>query len=371
MRRLRIRPSPAALLTVGLALAATALALLPGGWGPAYGQTAGPSPPPPPTPTATVVAPPPTVIDGVTVELANEESVTTSADETVTVSTFSDQGEVSVSVPAGAIEEGATLRVAAVTNIDEVQQQAPPAEHVSVDLVLIFSITVTDAEGEPITEDFAEPVAVEFTVPAAFFLAGAVASDLVVAFLGSDGAWVYLPTVVTRNADGSFTFSGVVNHLTLLAVLQLTPIVLAVPAGGPFEFGIAGTNDPVRLAAVQQADIESMFTLVGGQWLTFIPGAPAKVNTLTPANLTPDTPVLFRFAGFGVTPAPPPPAVAVPAPPARSVVVGPDETLLEIALRLGVDWRVVAALNGIEGPNYIVVPGQVLALPEGFRTLTV
>lgn len=63
---------------------------------------------------------------------------------------------------------------------------------------------------------------------------------------------------------------------------------------------------------------------------------------------------------------------------ARAYTVQPHDTLYSIAFRHGVDWRDLARWNGIDGPGYLIRPGDVLQLhgataaaasgPTGART---
>jgi LysM repeat protein len=53
-----------------------------------------------------------------------------------------------------------------------------------------------------------------------------------------------------------------------------------------------------------------------------------------------------------------------PAPPQGSVyTVRSGDSLSAIGARLGVSWRSIATANGISGPAYVIYPGQVLAIP--------
>src|SRR5207248_7159788 len=65
------------------------------------------------------------------------------------------------------------------------------------------------------------------------------------------------------------------------------------------------------------------------------------------------------------TPMPQPPAAEAPAPPVEKPVpthiVKRGETLVGIALQYGLDYRELAAWNGVTNPN-LISPGQVLVL---------
>lgn len=53
---------------------------------------------------------------------------------------------------------------------------------------------------------------------------------------------------------------------------------------------------------------------------------------------------------------------------ARSYTVRQADTVYSIAFRHGLDWRDLARWNGIEGPRYLIQPGQVLQLHGAPRT---
>ncbi len=48
----------------------------------------------------------------------------------------------------------------------------------------------------------------------------------------------------------------------------------------------------------------------------------------------------------------------------RTVVVQVGEGLLDIAFRVNVRFELIAAINGIPGPDYFIHPGQVLFIDE-------
>ena len=61
-------------------------------------------------------------------------------------------------------------------------------------------------------------------------------------------------------------------------------------------------------------------------------------------------------------------AAVTPAPIPRSYVVQPGDTLYSIAWRYGLDYHDLASWNGI-GPDYLIKPGQTLALAAPRRML--
>ena len=61
------------------------------------------------------------------------------------------------------------------------------------------------------------------------------------------------------------------------------------------------------------------------------------------------------------------PTATVPAsipPEGTSYVVQPGDALSLIGQRFGIPWQLIAEANGIQGPDYVIVPGQVLIIPS-------
>ena len=125
-----------------------------------------------------------------------------------------------------------------------------------------------------------------------------------------------------------------------------------------------------------------------------MPGAPAAVNTLSLLNRLDVVYIALSGSGSvtlqlpeGAAGDPPLPGLSTPPPtssalptlaPAteisqtvRSVEVRFGDTLQLIGARYGLDWRVIAGLNDIAGPDYYVFPTQVLEIPQGFRSVVV
>lgn len=241
------------------------------------------------TPTATVIP-----IVEIVVETESEVTVVVSTTETVEVSTTTADGsEAGVAVPPGALPEGATVEVSVIVDIASVIAQAPAATLADVDLIVSFQFTATSEDGAPI-EQFEQPVQIELTLESTSIPADADLEDLAVAFWNGT-RWVVLQTTATLNADGSLKLSTTADHFTVFVILQLRPTVFDIPPAGMLAQGLAGTNDPLRLVAVQKSAVESMFKFEAGDWFVHIPGAPAIVNDLTSLNLTPDTAVIIRF----------------------------------------------------------------------------
>ena len=76
---------------------------------------------------------------------------------------------------------------------------------------------------------------------------------------------------------------------------------LAVPPQGGLTRGPAGTTDPAALAAAQAFPVQtvSVFDVATQSYLTFIPGAPSHVNTLSASNLEAGAIVTVKRASGG------------------------------------------------------------------------
>ena len=90
------------------------------------------------------------------------------------------------------------------------------------------------------------------------------------------------------------------------AAIEGTPNVLPAPPAGGYAQGLAGTNDPAALAAAQPFAVRAIWMLdaPSQEWLTYIPGAPAFVNTLARGLLRPGSAVTIRAAEPEPEPAP-------------------------------------------------------------------
>ena len=89
--------------------------------------------------------------------------------------------------------------------------------------------------------------------------------------------------------------------------------VLPTPPEGGFTLGVSGTNDAAVLAALQPFEVHliAMLDVPSQTWLTYIPGAPPFVQSLTRGRLQPDSIVWVRA---GATPEPEPTATPEPEP---------------------------------------------------------
>ena len=89
--------------------------------------------------------------------------------------------------------------------------------------------------------------------------------------------------------------------------------VLPTPPDGGFTLGVSGTNDAAVLAALQPFEVHliAMLDVPSQTWLTYIPGAPDFVQSLTRGRLQPDSTVWVRA---GAVPEPEPTATPEPEP---------------------------------------------------------
>ena len=92
------------------------------------------------------------------------------------------------------------------------------------------------------------------------------------------------------------------------------PAELPVPPPGGFTMGLSGATDPAALVAAQDFEVAGvwLFDIESQSYLSFVPGAPAAVNTLDSSALRPGSVVTLRRRGD--PPAPPalPPHPAAP-----------------------------------------------------------
>ena len=72
--------------------------------------------------------------------------------------------------------------------------------------------------------------------------------------------------------------------------------VFPVPPADGLTIGVSGTNDPATLAEAQPFEVRLivMLDVPSQQWLTYVPGAPAIVQTLGRGQLQPDSVVWIR-----------------------------------------------------------------------------
>lgn len=82
------------------------------------------------------------------------------------------------------------------------------------------------------------------------------------------------------------------------------------------------------------------------------PGASGPLSPVPP-TVSP-VPTLSPTATLAPTPVPPG---------GGTYTVQPGDSLSLIGLEFGVPWQQIAQANGIAGPDYVIVPGQVLTIP--------
>lgn len=120
------------------------------------------------------------------------------------------------------------------------------------------------------------------------------------------GDWLSLFTTTPVEMLTLYTCTGTFNPRTIeysdRIVVQAVRVLgaarqLEVTGDGRFLYGIGGTSDPRELAGTQARAITSLYSqdLATGQWLTYVPGAPSFINTLT-GRLRPDALVVARVA---------------------------------------------------------------------------
>jgi len=138
------------------------------------------------------------------------------------------------------------------------------------------TVTIT---GSAVTSDGLEWLPVSTTLGSGWMAA---------MYLAPAASGVSAPAAVELNALSTPAIEGAAN-------------VLAIPPAGGITRGVAGTNDPATLAEAQPFPVQtlSVFDVASQQHLTFIPGAPALVNTLNASTLLPDHVVTIRRASTG------------------------------------------------------------------------
>lgn len=130
------------------------------------------------------------------------------------------------------------------------------------------------------------------------------------------------PTPADTNADSGGS--------TSIANVAASGYTLPVPPQGGLTQGPAGTNDPAAFVEAQGFPVHtlSMFDISSQSYLTYIPGAPAHVNSLNAAVLDPDAIVAVKRADSGAAYGATPSLIAVtgatafPKPPAGGLTVG-------------------------------------------------
>jgi len=222
------------------------------------------------------------------------ESPPAAVDAPVTVQTSSTEGSsVVVTAPANTLPPGATLRAAAIDDVDELIAQAAPPETAAV--TLAFVLEAVSADGTAIVS-FDQPLSLEFVLPASAAPQGATPDTLSLAFW--DGSeWVSVDGTVTRNQDGSFTVSATVDHFTVFGLLHHSNRGLFMPA--PSAQGISMAlwgGGGYSLMDTHLSSGQSVWVTVDGKFFGYVAGVPAIVNAgflaQFPTGLSEGTPVL-------------------------------------------------------------------------------
>jgi LysM repeat protein len=93
------------------------------------------------------------------------------------------------------------------------------------------------------------------------------------------------------------------------------------------------------------------------------PGGVAVATSHPPSSFPP-----FQSGPPTATPLPttaPTPTLPASIPPEGTTYeVQPGDALSLIGERFGIPWQLIAEANAIEGPDYVIVPGQVLIIPS-------
>jgi LysM repeat protein len=115
------------------------------------------------------------------------------------------------------------------------------------------------------------------------------------------------------------------------------------------------------LAAALAATVLAAALLVG---LFPSGGGVAVATTRPPSSGVPATSVVSSPTAAPTTP----PPTSTPAPTINSgeggtYTVQPGDSLSLIGIQFGIPWQQIAEANGIEGPDYVITPGQVLIIP--------
>jgi len=251
------------------------------------------------TPSEPAATPVPTPVasadpSGPVVTRTNEDSTLVTAGQPTSAETQSSSGGTAeATAPANALPAGATLTAASIDNLEDLAAQAPPPA--DAQLVLAFVIEATDAQGNALTEDFAQPVELEFKVPADSLPAGATAGEIVLAFWNGT-SWTEVQATVLFNADGTVTISASVDHFTIFSVQHQ-------PGRGSFSpapaflvsFTVWGGGGYDLLDTAVGAG-GSAWVMVDGRFHGYNVGAPAFVNAgfraMLPAGIASNTAVV-------------------------------------------------------------------------------
>jgi hypothetical protein len=109
---------------------------------------------------------------------------------------------------------------------------------------------------------------------------------------------VPIDSITLFTCSGSFDPSSVAySHRTVVRAERVigTPRRFPAAVDGTWAYGVSGTTHPAALAQNQRSPVLAMYGQdeVSGEWLTYIPGAPAFANTLL-GRLRVDSFVIIR-----------------------------------------------------------------------------
>jgi LysM repeat protein len=130
--------------------------------------------------------------------------------------------------------------------------------------------------------------------------------------------------MIGRMGGMSFLVSTLLAFALAAAVLAAALLVGLFPTG-PGGVSVATTRPPAASGAFTPA-----------------PNTPSPIPTLAPTS--------------------PPPPTTIP-PEGGTYTVKPGDSLSLIGLDFGIPWQLIAEANSIAGPDYVIVPGQVLIIP--------
>ena len=142
-----------------------------------------------------------------------------------------------------------------------------------------------------------------------------VSSQSYLTFIPGAPAHVNTLSTSTLEADAIVSVkraaSGAGNGATPSAIPVTGATAFPSPPVNGLTQGVAGTSDVATLVAAQTFSVQtvSAWDVVNQRFLTYIPGAPAHVSTLSAANLDAGMVVMIRRASDTSTVATPPPAV--------------------------------------------------------------
>jgi LysM repeat protein len=116
------------------------------------------------------------------------------------------------------------------------------------------------------------------------------------------------------------------------------------------------------LAFALAATVLAAALLVG-----LFPSGPGGVANATPrpssSFVNPSIPPISPTPEATVAPTPTTPTATIDPGTGGTYEVQPGDSLSLIGQKVGVPWQLIAEANGIAGPDYVIVPGQILIIP--------